>query len=554
MKPELPVLRLSLCGCLFGLLLAACAGNPQSGPSPAAVAAEALPQERGAQVPATPDVLYPELFRAVQEGELFSDQKHFVDLTPRQDPAAIRAAYLAQRGQAGFDLAGFVQAHFEEDAPIQAAAIRQDTTLREHIDGLWPVLTRSFHDTSRYSNALALPHPTAVPGGRFREVYFWDSYFTMLGLVASGEQTLSRDMLDNFAFLIDTYGHIPNGTRNYFLTRSQPPFFAYMVSEEAARGGDAVYRQYLPQLQKEYAYWMDGAQTLAAGSAHRRVVKLADGAVLNRYWDDSDQPRQEAWLHDLRTARQAGPRPAAEVYRDLRAAAESGWDFSGRWFDDPMKLATIRTTAFVPVDLNSLMYHLELTLVAACKTPPSACTVDYAAAARQRREAVERHLWNPKGYYADYDWKRQRVSDAATAAMTFPLFAGLASSEHARATAATVKARLLRPGGIATTEYTTGQQWDAPNGWAPLQWIAVEGLRRYQQDALAERIGRGFLGRVQALFAREHKLVEKYDIDADAGGAHGGGGEYPNQDGFGWTNGVTIKLLQYYGKTSPTDH
>jgi alpha,alpha-trehalase len=130
--------------------------------------------------------------------------------------------------------------------------------------------------------------------------------------------------------------------------------------------------------------------------------------------------------------------------------------------------------------------------------------------------------------------------------MTFPLFAGLASSEHARATAATVKARLLRPGGIATTEYTTGQQWDAPNGWAPLQWIAVEGLRRYQQDALAERIGRGFLGRVQALFAREHKLVEKYDIDADAGGAHGGGGEYPHQDGFGWTNGVSRRLLVLY--------
>ncbi|MET0288982.1 MAG: alpha,alpha-trehalase TreA [Pseudoxanthomonas sp.] len=499
-----------------------------------------------AQAQATPDVLYPELFGAVQEGALFTDQKHFVDLTPRHDPAQIRAAYLAKRGRPGFDLGRFVQQHFQEDAPIQAAAIRQDTGLEAHIDGLWPVLTRSFHDTSPYSNALPLPHPTAVPGGRFREVYYWDSYFTMLGLVASGEDRLSRDMLDNFAFLIDTYGHIPNGTRNYFLTRSQPPFFAFMVSDEASRGGDAVYRKYLPQLQKEYAYWMEGAQTLAAGRAHRRVLKLPDGTVLNRYWDDSDQPRQEAWIHDLRTAKEARPRPAAEVYRDLRAAAESGWDFSGRWFDDPMKLSTIRTTAFAPIDLNSLMYHLEITLVAACRTEPPACTIDYATAAKQRQAAVERYLWNPKGYYADYDWQRRRVSDAVTAATAFPLFAGLASRDHARVTAATVKARLLRPGGIATTEHTTGQQWDAPNGWAPLQWVAVEGLRRYQQDALAESIGRGFLGRVQALFAREHKLVEKYDIDARDGDAHGGGGEYPNQDGFGWTNGVTRRLLELY--------
>jgi len=538
-----PTRRSLYCNLLLALsgMLAACAGTPPSAaPVPRAAAASPAPD--------TPDQLYPQLFDAVQTGQLFEDQKHFVDMTARRDPARIESDYLAQRGAPGFDLKRFVSDNFAEDPPIQVPTIRQDTSLREHIDSLWPVLTRSFKDVPPYSSALALPEQTVVPGGRFREVYYWDSYFTMLGLAESGHADLSRQMLDNFAHQIDTYGHIPNGTRSYYLSRSQPPFFAYMVSEEAGRGGDAVYRRYLPQLQAEYAYWMRGADSLKPGDASARVVKLADGSVLNRYWDDRDTPRQEAWVHDVRTAAEArADRPAGEVYRDLRAAAESGWDFSSRWFDDPKKLSTIHTTAIVPVDLNSLIYHLETTLAAACKTQPSACTIDYAARAGQRQAAIEMHLWNPAGYYADYDLRTQAPRVQVTAATAFPLFAGLASSQRAAQTANTIRAQLLRPGGIATTAVNSGQQWDAPNGWAPLQWVAVDGLRRYKQDALAERIGRGFLGRVQAVFDHEHKLTEKYDVDA-TGSASGGGGEYPNQDGFGWTNGVTLMLLDLYGQ------
>jgi alpha,alpha-trehalase len=128
--------------------------------------------------------------------------------------------------------------------------------------------------------------------------------------------------------------------------------------------------------------------------------------------------------------------------------------------------------------------------------------------------------------------------------MLFPLFAGLASPEHAQRTAATVQAQLVGPGGLVTTPVRSGQQWDAPNGWAPLQWVAVDGLRRYGQDALAERIGRAFLARVSGVFDAEHKLTEKYDVLVT--GQRAGGGEYPNQDGFGWTNGVTLRLLDLY--------
>jgi len=529
----------SLFALAMSALLVSCASAPQ------AHAPAASPPVATAW-PATPDQLYPQLFQAVQMGEIFEDQKHFVDMIPRREPAQIEADYLVARTQSGFDLKSFVLQNFAEDPPVQVPPIRQDSDLRTHIDDLWPVLTRSFADVPPYSSALALPEPTVVPGGRFREVYYWDSYFTMLGLAQSGRTDLARQMLDNFAYQIDTYGHIPNGTRSYYLSRSQPPFFAWMVSDEAARSGQAVYRKYLPQLQAEYGYWMRASQTLKPGDAAARVVKLADGSVLNRYWDDRDIPRQEAWVNDVRTAAQArDTRSAGEVYRDLRAAAESGWDFSTRWLDDPQKLSSIHTTQIVPVDLNSLMYHLETTLAQACKLQPQACTIDYAARAQARKRAIERHLWNPKGYYADYDLRTGAVRDQVTAAAVFPLFAGIAAPERAAQTASTLQAQLLRPGGLVTTAVRSGQQWDAPNGWAPLQWVAVSGLRGYRHDALAAQIGRGFLDRVQAVFAAEHKLTEKYDVEA-TGNASGGGGEYPNQDGFGWTNGVTLKLLDLY--------
>ncbi|WP_134614128.1 alpha,alpha-trehalase TreA, partial [Pseudomonas aeruginosa] len=387
--------------------------------------------------------------------------------------------------------------------------------------------------------------PYVVPGGRFREVYYWDSYFTMLGLAESGQHQRVRDMLDNFAYLIDTYGHIPNGNRSYYLSRSQPPFFAYMVDLQARREGDAAYRRYLPQLQKEYAYWMEGSAGLRPNEARLHVVKLADGSLLNRYWDNRDTPRQESFLEDRATAARAPQRPAGEVYRDLRAGAESGWDFSSRWLDDGRELASIRTTAIVPVDLNALLYHLERTIAKACASSAlKACEQGYGARAEKRRQAIEDHLWHPAGYYADYDWQRRRPIERINAASLFPLFTGLASAERAGRTADSVAAQLLRPGGLATTTRASGQQWDEPNGWAPLQWVAVQGLRAYGRDALAEDIGRRFLAQVQQVYDREGKLVEKYDISGNQGG---GGGEYPLQDGFGWSNGVTLQLLRLYG-------
>ena len=491
----------------------------------------------------SPDILLGPLFNDVQSAKLFPDQKTFADAVPKSDPLMILADYRMQHTQSSFDLRHFVEMNFTLPAEGEKYVPPAGQSLREHIDDLWPVLTRTTDKASnKWDSLLPLPKPYVVPGGRFREVYYWDSYFTMLGLAESDHWDKISDMVDNFAYEIDTFGHIPNGNRSYYLSRSQPPFFSLMVELLATHDSDAL-KKYRPQMEKEYAYWMDGVDTLQPGQANKRVVKLDDGAVLNRYWDDRDTPRPESWLDDVNTAKSNPNRPATEIYRDLRSAAASGWDFSSRWMDDPQKLGTIRTTSIVPVDLNALMFKMEKLLARASQESGDAASASkYETLATARQKAIESHLWNDKeGWYADYDLKSKKVRNQLTAAALFPLYVKAAAQDRAEKVAAATSSRLLKPGGIATTTVNSGQQWDAPNGWAPLQWVAAEGLQNYGQEKVSMDVTWRFLKNVQHTYDREKKLVEKYDVSTT--GTGGGGGEYPLQDGFGWSNGVTLKML-----------
>ncbi|RZF29758.1 alpha,alpha-trehalase TreA [Paraburkholderia sp. UYCP14C] len=499
----------------------------------------------GGTLPPAPDILYGDLFVAVQTAQIFADQKTFVDATPNGNPAAIVQLYETQKNQPGFSLQKFVSQYFTPP-PDQSITPPPNQSLREHIDWLWNGLTRTTTSAPDYSSLIPLPKPYVVPGGRFREGYYWDTYFTMLGLQESGREDLVDDMLDNFAYMIDTFGHIPNGNRTYYLSRSQPPFYSYMVELAAQKEGNKVYQKYLPELRKEYAYWMQGSTSTPRGGATRNVVVLNDGTVLNRYWDELDTPRDESYLEDVQTA-QASGRPASQVYRDLRATAESGWDFSSRWFGDNQTLATVRTTSIIPVDLNSLLFHLETTIARGCsETRDFRCVAQFIGHAARRAEGINRYLWNSNGYYGDYDWQLGKSRDNQTPAMLYPLMAGVAWPDRAWKTARTVQNVLLKQGGLATSTYNTTQQWDAPNGWAPLHWIAIQGLKRYGRADLAQPIGTRFLADVQNVYNTQQKLVEKYVVEG-AGEGGGGGGEYPLQDGFGWTNGVTLMLLDLYG-------
>lgn len=498
----------------------------------------------------TPADRYHELFIEVQLQHVFDDGKTFVDLVPHGDPRALLDQYRAQQHDAGFDLRAFVREHFDVDGmPGDGYVSDPSKSLAQHIDGLWDVLSREPREHPPLSSLLPLPHAYVVPGGRFTEIYYWDSYFTMLGLAASGRVDLVRGMVDNFAYLIDTYGHVPNGNRTYYLSRSHPPMFVFMVELLATLEPGCVSR-YLPALRREYSYWMEGEHELRPGEDHRHLVCLDDGAMLNRYWDDRDTPREESYCEDVTTAR-SSERKSHEVYRDLRAAAESGWDFSSRWLGrDGGTLCTTRTTAILPVDLNSFLFKLESLVAAlAAKSGDAGTAEDFGRRADARRHAMQRLMWDPQQRaYFDYDWRLGRIRTQLTAATVTPLFVGIADAAQAEAVAATLRARLLVGGGIATTETESGEQWDRPNGWAPLQWLAVDGLRRYGHEQLAGDIASRWLSTVARLYRSDRKLVEKYVVHGDCptGPGGGDGGEYPLQDGFGWTNGVTRRLLQDY--------
>jgi alpha,alpha-trehalase len=568
MNPIVPAIAL-----LFLLLLFS-PGCRQTPTQPQPEAARSVQNEE----PLSPDVQYGALFDTVQMARIFPDGKTFADCTPKYAPEEIMRKFESARNQSGFDLRQFVLDNFDPPVPHSTnfkSDMSRDVT--GHIMALWPVLTRQADTAGRTGTLLPLPNPYVVPGGRFGEIYYWDSYFTMLGLQVSNQHDLIGNMVQNFAYLIDTYGHIPNGNRSYYLSRSQPPFFSLMVKltagppppphegggttapppatgEEAkpkapspplmgGPGGAAVLR-YLPQLEKEYAFWMDGSENLTAQQpTYRRVVRLDDGLILNRYWDDRAAPRPEAYREDVMTARAATGRPKEEVYRHLKAAAESGIDFSSRWNITGMDLTTINTTDWLPVDLNCLLWHLEHTLQEAWQAKgDSAKTQFYRQRADARAQAIRTLFYDAgSSWFMDYNYVQKKPNTVPCLTGLYPLYFNLAGQVQADACARTVEKTFLRPGGVVTTPNRTGQQWDAPNGWAPLVWITIDGLRRNGHRDLANTIKQRWIKLNTDVYKRTGKLLEKYNVEDLS--LEAGGGEYPVQDGFGWTNGVLLRLL-----------
>jgi alpha,alpha-trehalase len=272
--------------------------------------------------------------------------------------------------------------------------------------------------------------------------------------------------------------------------------------------------------------------------------------VLNRYFDDYPQPRQESYREDVLTAEKSG-RNKTEMYQNLRAAAESGIDFSSRWFQDRSRLITIETTDILPVDLNSLLYQLETAISRGREIVGDDSTARiFLGKARERSLNIDKYFWNNQlSYFTDYNLVTQRQSSSINPAGLYP-FCFL--NEHpdymsflGEKVAAVLKQKLLKPGGFVTSEFATGQQWDAPNGWAPLEWMMIWGLDRCGQKDLAREAASRWIKLNVKTYKHTGKLTEKYnvaDITKEAGG-----GEYADQDGFGWTNGVLLHLIKIYG-------
>jgi alpha,alpha-trehalase len=494
----------------------------------------------------SPDEVLGELFSDVQKQQIYSDGKTFVDLIPKHRMKQVQQEYLLAKQDPQFDLREFVGRHFSElpSAHSKEAFVSDPTmTVSDHIAALWRHLER--RNRRDRGSLIALPYAYIVPGGRFNEQFYWDSYFIMLGLAAENRWDMIEGMVKNYTYLMRKFGFIPTANRTYLLSRSQPPFFSHMVRLLVRHKGKLVLVEYLPYLLTEYRFWMKG-RTKLAKQEHRafaRVVQMKNGELLNLYYQNKITPRPESLHEYIETAGLAIERDAERLYLHLRAGAESGWDFSSRWFSDVNDIRTIHTADIIPVDLNSLLYQLESTIAEAYQVMKQPLLVrKFQKLADRRAAAINKHCWDEEaGFYVDYNFHQEHTTGRLSLAGVFPLYAKIASTKQAAAVADVIQRDFLKDGGLVTTLVENSQQWDAPNGWAPLHWIVIEGLRNYGYYTLANDIKHRWIATNMKVYQSQHKLVEKYNVVT--GDGLGGGGEYPLQDGFGWTNGVLAALL-----------
>ncbi len=491
-----------------------------------------------------------DLFKQVQMAALFADSKTFADAVLKSDLQTILDTFTEEQRRAAkegveVDLQAFVATHFEIPDADNATTDKQFASVAQYIEFMWEVLTRT-PDTQHQDSLIALTRPYIVPGGRFREIYYWDSYFTALGLVDAGHTAMAVNMLENFIDIINEVGCVPNGNRAYYHSRSQPPVLALFYDLLKDELTEEQKRYVIDGLKKEYAFWMQSGPGNATSAqtqmpaATLRVVRLPCGAVLNRYFDTEPTPRPESYREDIETAERYGANKE-DFYRNVRAACESGWDFSSRWLSDPQQLASIRTTEILPVDLNALLVSLEQTLASVTE---GAEHDYYHGAAKRRIQAIQTYLFSEqKGGYFDFHFPSSQQTNVVSAAMSVPLFVGFADKSQAQTVQNTLRSTLLRAGGIVTTASTTSQQWDSPNGWAPLQLFAVEGLLKYHFNREAVEIMQRFCRTIEAHYASSGVLLEKYNVCEP--NIRAGGGEYDVQFGFGWTNGVYIRFQKY---------
>jgi alpha,alpha-trehalase len=413
----------------------------------------------------------------------------------------------------------------------------------------------SSRDQIREHGLLYLPHPYVVPGGRFNEMYGWDSYFITRGLLRDGEVGLARDMTDNFLYEITHYGMILNANRTYFLTRSQPPFLTEMILGVYDATHDRRWlRSAVPAIDRYYAFWTSPPHRVDAnglsryfdsgeGAAPEVLAAERDAQGRTHY----DRVREYYRTHEIadydvsRFYDRDADRLTDLFYKGDRSMRESGFDPSNRF--GPFSADIIHYT---PVCLNVLLYRMEddAARITSIVGDGSAAK-EWQARALRRRRLIDQFLWDPgAGLYLDYNFetKQRRAYEFATT--FYPLWAGIASPEQARRVVSHLP-RFEAPGGLLTSTQTTGSQWDAPYGWAPLQLIAVDGLRRYRYTSEADRIASKFVTLVVDDFDTHGTIVEKYDVQHRSSDLGVGlrFGYTSNEAGFGWTNAAVLDLL-----------
>ena len=402
---------------------------------------------------------------------------------------------------------------------------------------------------------LYLPEPYVVPGGRFNEMYGWDSYFIQLGLLRDGQTPLAKDMADNFLYEIQNYGSILNANRTYYVTRSQPPFLTEMLLNVFQRTHDRKWLENsLPMIEKYYRFWTSGPH-LTPETGLSRYFDLGDGPAPEVMASERDaQGRahydlvrqyyrtQKVTAYDVRQYYDAGQNRLTPLfYKGDRSMRESGFDPSDRF--GPFSVDIIH---YNPVCLNSLLYVMEVqTAEILRKLGRAADTALWEGRARDRAARINRLMWDPNdGLYYDYNFDRKQVRKYPFLTTFYPLWAGIASREQAARVVENLKL-FERAGGLQTSTNMSGSQWDAPFGWAPLELLAVEGMRRYGYGRDADRVSEAFLSLVLEQYRASGTIVEKYDVVRRSTelSERIRFGYHSNEAGFGWTNAAFTALF-----------
>ncbi|PON73594.1 Glycoside hydrolase [Parasponia andersonii] len=432
------------------------------------------------------------------------------------------------------------------------------------VHSLWMHLSRKVSADVRkrpeLHTLIPLPGPVIIPGSRFREVYYWDSYWVIRGLLASKMYDTAKAIVTNLISLMEEYGHVLNGARTYYTNRSQPPLLSAMVREIFKKTGDLEFaKECLPALIKEHKFWTSGIHKVTIQDAQAR------NHTLTRYYAMWDKPRPESSTLDKEFASNiSSVAEKKHFYREVASTAESGWDFSTRWMRNPANFTTLATTSILPVDLNAFILGIELDISFLSKvTGDYTVSKHFLKTSQARKKAIEFVFWNAQtGQWHDYwlsnsqckrvqTWKTSNQNQKAFASNFIPLWIKSFYSDALlvdKVTKSLRKSGLVHPAGIATSLTISGQQWDFPNGWAPIQHMIIEGLARSgskEARSVAEDIAVRWIRTNYVTFKKTGTMHEKYDVERC--GHFGGGGEYVPQTGFGWSNGVVLALLEEFG-------
>ncbi|KAL0331721.1 UNVERIFIED_CONTAM: Trehalase [Sesamum angustifolium] len=416
------------------------------------------------------------------------------------------------------------------------------------VHSLWKNLSRKVSgqvlEKPDFYTLLPLENPVIIPGSRFREVYYWDSYWVIRGLLASKMYETAKGIVYNLISLIDEFGHVLNGARAYYTNRSQPPLLSSMVIDiyNRTHDEDLVIRS-LPALVKEHEFWNSGM--------HQVNIMDADDIHLCRTG---------------KASKLSNNCDKTQLYRELASAAESGWDFSTRWMRNESDLATLATTSIIPVDLNVFILKMELDISFLAHVVGDAVTAaHFREASQARKKAINSVLWNAEmqqwlDYWLSdsnaskeevYTWRRSGQNQKLFASNFIPLWIEPFNSDAKMVDDVVLSLQnsgLVCSFGIATSLTNSGQQWDFPNGWAPLQHMIVEGLVRSgsrHARSVAKDIVVNWTRTNYVAYKETGAMHEKYDVEKCGG--FGGGGEYVPQTGFGWSNGVVLAFLEEFG-------